>query len=153
MEAALEYYNSLPPSLFRGAKGASGASGLAQAVELSTEIAEGAASDGALLTLCVLLTPGQGFDPALSRAALDRAHTRGCGLSVLCVGLGDGPFHGLGRLAASHPLLFNALDLHAVLHDAKFPDRRLAVEAFRVTPEQVEHASARRAAKGQSTAG
>ena len=139
MEAALHYYNQLPPSLFCGAKGASVASGLAQAVERASAIAEDAKAEGALLTLCVLLTTGQGFDPSLSRAALEAAQARGVGLSLLCLGLGDGPFHELGRLAAAQPLLFNAFDFHSMLHSAKFPDRRLALEAFRVTPEQAHH--------------
>ena len=136
MEAALHYYNQLPPSLFRGAKGASVASGLAQAVERASAIADEAVAEGALLTMCVLLTTGQGFDPQLSRAAFDNAHTREGGLSLLCLGLGDGPFHELGRLAAAEPMLFNAFDFHALLQSAKFPDRKLALEAFRVLPEQ-----------------
>lgn len=141
MEAALHYYNQLPPSLFRGAKGASVASGLAQAVERASTLADEAAAEGALLTMCVLLTTGQGFDPLLSKAAFESAHARRSGLSLLCLGLGDGPFHELGRLAAAEPMLFNAFDFHALLQSAKFPDRKLALEAFRVLPEQA-HAHA-----------
>jgi len=91
--------------------------------------------------LCVLLTTGQGFDPLLSKAAFESAHARASGLSLLCLGLGDGPFHELGRLAAAEPMLFNAFDFHALLQSAKFPDRKLALEAFRVLPEQA-HAHA-----------
>ena len=118
--------------------------GLAKAVEYGAAIATTDASNGAARTLLLLLTPGQGIDTAGTKAALHAAQE--VPMSAVAVGVGDGPFHELGRLAAGSPLNLSAVDFHHVTA-TKFPDRELALEAFRALPEQAEHNATLRAAR------
>ena len=90
-------------------------------------------STGAVLALAAALRAPQSVD-ALCLVNPATSFT-GTPLSVVALGLGDGPFHAIGRLAAAVPEAFHAVDFHSAT-DAKFPDRSLALEAFRVTVEQ-----------------
>ena len=62
------------------------------------------------LYVMILLTPGQQIDDGAARAAL--ADASAAPLSVVALGLGDGPFHAIGRLAAAVPEAFHAVDFH-----------------------------------------
>ena len=135
LEGALAYYNGLPPYIFRGARGSSASQGLAHAIEYGAALAHRDALDGAARTLLLLLTPGQGIDCTAAKRAL--AGAAAAPLSVVAIGVGDGPFHELGRLAASSPQILNAVDFHAAT-SSKFPDRMLALEALRTLPGQAE---------------
>ena len=124
-------------------RGAGAASGLAQAVRYGGAIAAADEARGARRTLLLLLTPGLDVDAAQARDALQgmRDHN----LSVVALGVGDGPFHKLGRLAAASPQNFSAVDFHEAIQ-SKFPDRALALEALRTLPEQAELNAIMRAA-------
>lgn len=134
MAGALDYYNSLPSYMFRGVRGPQGSHGLAEAVRYGGAIAKADEAAGGARTLLLLLTPAQGFDAAAAKAAL--ISTRRLRVSVVALGVGDGPFHELGRLAAACPHNFTAVDFHEAI-DGKFPDRDLALAALRTLPEQV----------------
>lgn len=134
MEGALHYYNQLAPSALSGDDAADAAAGFGRAVLLGATLADAAAADGALMTLLMLITPGQQIS-ATAAQALQSASAHP--LSVLAVGVGDGPFHELGRLACATPQNMNAVVLHGAISE-KFPDRALALEALRVLPDQLE---------------
>ena len=146
MDGALSYYNALPPHVFRGARGSGAAGGLAQAIQYGALLAAEDAAAGATRTALLLLTPGQGIDVRSAREAL--SSSSGVPLSVVAIGVGDGPFHELGRLAAAHPANLSVVDFHATTA-TKFPDRALALEVLRALPEQEEaHAELRANRRG-----
>ena len=133
MAAALDYYNTLPPYVFRGVRGQGAAPGLAEAVLYGGAIATADAAAGGSRTLLMILTPAQGIDAAAARAAL--ASVQRVRLSVIALGVGDGPFHELARIAAACPQNLTAVDFHGAIN-GKFPDRELALAALRALPEQ-----------------
>ena len=135
LDGALAYYNALPPYVFRGARGAAASQGLAHAIQYGKALAQRDASAGATRTLLLLLTPGQGIDSNAAKEALAQAGK--VPLSIVAIGVGDGPFHELGRLAASAPHILNAVDFHLAT-SSKFPDRALALETLRTLPAQAE---------------
>ena len=129
-----------------GARGSSTAGGLAQAIQYGALLAAEDAAAGATRTALLLLTPGQGIDVRSAREAL--SSSSGVPLSVVAIGVGDGPFHELGRLAAAHPANLSVVDFHATTA-TKFPDRALALEVLRALPEQEEaHAELRANRRG-----
>ena len=136
MAAALDYYNTLPPYVFRGVRGQGAAPGLAEAVLYGGAIATADAAAGGSRTLLMLLTPAQGIDAAAARAAL--ASVQRVRLSVIALGVGDGPFHEIARIAAACPQNLTAVDFHRAIN-GKFPDRELALAALRALPEQALH--------------
>lgn len=133
MAAALDYYNTLPPYVFRGVRGQGAAPGLAEAVLYGGAIATADAAAGGSRTLLMILTPAQGIDAAAARAAL--ASVQRVRLSVIALGVGDGPFHELARIAAACPQNLTAVDFHRAIN-GKFPDRELALAALHALPEQ-----------------
>jgi hypothetical protein len=106
---------------------------LAEAVLYGGAIATADAAAGGSRTLLMILTPAQGIDAAAARAAL--ASVQRVRLSVIALGVGDGPFHELARIAAACPQNLTAVDFHGAIN-GKFPDRELALAALRALPEQ-----------------
>lgn len=70
----------------------------------------------------VLVTNGLAIDGAAARSVLRQAVNSPTPLSLLAIGVGDGPFHELGRLTVEVPDIMNAGG-----HKLPYPNKRVSV--------------------------